>query len=262
MIGNKYFTEIFILLFLISLFPGFFGCASLTSYNAATGRREFIVVPTNEEVTMGEDAHKKLLKELKLSQNKEKVERLRRIGARVSQVSDRQDYQYHFFLIEKDEINAFTTPGGNIYFFTGLFDKLSGDDQIASVLAHEIGHCAARHTIKKFQAAVSYSLIGNIVFSALKMEDQVKQITAMGTDVLMNLVFSSYSRKDEHEADRLGVKYMDLAGYRLDAIVEAFAVLKRESKGNEGLSLFRTHPYIDERIEAVKKEIEKVRKGS
>ncbi len=209
---------------------------------------------------MGESSHKKLLTEFKLSQNKEKVERLRRIGARVSQVSDRQDYQYHFFLIEKNEINAFTTPGGNIYFFTGLFDRLS-DDQAASVLAHEIGHCAARHTIKKFQAAAGYSLIGNIVFSALKMEDQVKQITAMGTGVLMNLVFSSYSRQDEFEADRLGVKYMYLAGYRLEAMVETFEVLKRESKGKEGPSFFRTHPYIDARIEAVNKEIGKVRAG-
>ena len=185
--------------------------------------------------------------------------RVKRIGARVSQVSDRQDYEYHFFLVEKDEMNAFTTPGGNIYFFTGLLDKLSSDDQVAAVLAHEVGHCAARHTVKKFQAAVSYSVIGSVLFNTMKMENQVKQIAALGTDIVMDLVFSAYSRQDELQADRLGIKYMDLAGYNLNGMIETFEVLKRESKGPQPPLLLRTHPYIDERIEAAKKEIQKIK---
>ena len=235
------------------------GCANFESYNPATGRREFIAIPTDQEVTMGEDIHRKLLTEFKLSQDKNKVARVKRIGARVSQVSDRQDYQYHFFLVEKDEMNAFTTPGGNVYFFTGLLDKLSSDDQVAAVLAHEVGHCAARHTAKKFQAAVSYSVIGSLVFNAVKMESQAKQIAALGTDVVMNLVFSAYSRQDELQADRLGIKYMDLGGYNVNGMIETFEVLKRESKGPQPPLLLRTHPYIDERIEAAKKEIQKIK---
>lgn len=235
------------------------GCASLGSYNPATGRREFIAIPTDQEVTMGEDVHRKLLTEFKLSQDKDKVARLKRIGAKVSQVSDRQDYQYHFFLIEKNEINAFTTPGGNVYFFTGLLDQLHSDDQVAAVLAHEVGHCAARHTVKKFQAAVSYSLIGSVIFDTMKMEDQVKQIAALGTDVVMTLVFSAYSRQDELQADRLGLKYLDLAGYDLNAMIETFEILKEESKGPQPPLLLRSHPYIDDRIEAAKKEIQRIK---
>ncbi len=237
------------------------GCASFESYNAATGRREFIVIPTSEEVTMGEDIHKKLMSEYRLSADQQKVARLKRIGAKVSQVSDRQDYQYHFFLIDKNELNAFTTPGGNVYCFTGLFDKLKTDDQIAAVLAHEIGHCAARHTIKKFQASVGYSIIGNIVFSTLKMQDQMRRIMASGTNVLTNLIFSAYSRHDELEADRLGIKYLDLSGYNVNGMLETFEVLKRESKGPEPPLILRTHPYIDDRIEAAKKEIQRIKAG-
>ncbi|HLD69180.1 MAG TPA: M48 family metallopeptidase [Candidatus Omnitrophota bacterium] len=235
------------------------GCASLGSYNAATGQREFIMVPTDQEVTMGEDAHRKLLTEFKLSEDPDKVARVKRIGARVSQVSERQDYQYHFFLIEKDEINAFTTPGGNVYFFTGLLDKLHNDDQVAAVLAHEVGHCAARHTIKKFQAALSYSLIGSVIFNTMKTDGEIKRVAALGTDVVMNLVFSAYSRQDELQADRLGIKYMDLAGYHLNAMIETFEVLKKESKGPQPPLLLRTHPYIDDRIEAAKKEIQRIK---
>ncbi len=235
------------------------GCASLGSYNAATGQREFIMVPTDQEVTTGEDIHRKLLTEFKLSQDPDKVARIKRIGAKVSQVSDRQDYQYHFFLIEKNEINAFTTPGGNVYFFTGLLDKLHSDDQVAAVLAHEVGHCAARHTVKKFQAALSYNLIGSVLFNSMKVDGEIKHIAALGTDVVMNLVFSAYSRQDELQADRLGIKYMDLAGYHVNAMVETFEILKKESKGPQPPLLLRTHPYIDDRIEAAKKEILRIK---
>ncbi len=235
------------------------GCA--TTYNAATGRREIIIIPTNEEVTMGEDIHRKLLTEFHLSQDKNKVGRLKRIGARVSQVSDRQDFEYHFFLVEKDELNAFTVPGGNIYMFTGLFDKLKTDDEIAGVLAHEVGHCAARHTIKKFQAAVSYSLIGSIILNTLQMEEQLQRIATLSTDVLMNLVFSAYGRRDEFEADRLGIKYLDLAGYNVNGMLEVLDVLKQESKGPRMPLILQTHPYVEDRIEAVKKEIERLRSG-
>ena len=235
------------------------GCGSLGVYNAATGRHEFIFVPTDAEVAMGRDIHKKLINEFSLAKRKNQSDRLTKIGYRLAQISDRQDYEYQFYLVEKDELNAFTTPGGNIYFFTGLMDKLKTDDQIAAVLAHEIGHCAARHTIKKFQAALGYNLLGNIVFSQLKMEEQAQQIATLSTRVIMNLVFSSYSRKDEHEADWLGVKYLSLAGYRLDAMIEILEILKKESKPDHVPLMLRTHPYLDDRIETVKKEIEKTR---
>ncbi len=235
------------------------GCASLGTYNTATGRREFIIIPTEEEVLMGRDIHRKLLSEFQPSQDKQKLDRLNRIGLRVSQVSDRQDYQYHFFLIEHDELNAFTTPGGNIYIFTGLYDRLKTDHQLASVLAHEVGHCAARHTIKKFQAAVSYDLLGNLFFKTIQMEEQIQRIAALSTNVVMSLVFSSYSRKDEYEADRLGIKYMGLANYDPNGMIKVFQILKEDSKGPDVPLILRTHPYLDDRIQAAKKEIERIR---
>jgi len=235
------------------------GCASLGTYNTATGRREIIVIPTGEEVLMGEDIHRKLLREFRLSPDQAKLKRLKRVGSRVSQVSDRQDYQYRFFLIEKDELNAFTTPGGNIYVFTGLLDRLKTDDELSAVLAHEVGHCAARHTVKKFQAALGYDLIGTIVFKSVPMEEQAQRIAALSTNVLMSLVFSAYSRRDEYEADRLGLKYMDLAGYDPDGMIQAFQILEEESKGPDVPLILRTHPYLKDRIEAAKKEIERQR---
>ena len=233
------------------------GCSLLT-YNTATEQREFIIIPTDVEVSMGNDIHKQISSEFNLSKNQRQLDRLKKIGNRLAAVSDRQDYSYKFFLLEKNELNAFTTPGGNVYVLTGLMDKLDTDDEVAAVLAHEIGHCAARHTIKKFQAAVSYNIIGSIIFSQLKMEEQVQRLAALSTNMAMNLIFSAYSRKDELQADRLGLKYMYLAGFDVNGMIKTFEILKKESNEKKGIPILRTHPYIDDRITMAKQEIEKI----
>ncbi len=248
------------LIFLLAWLVGLSGCASLGTYNPATGQREFIFIPTDQEVAMGQDIHTELKQQYQIVESGPQVERLRRIGRKLSQVSDRQDYEYHFYLINKDEMNAFTVPGGSVYFFSGLLDKLTSDDQVASVLAHEIGHCAARHTIKKFQAAVGYQVIGDIVLSAISSEEQVRRIATLSSNAAMSLIFSAYGRKDELQADQLGLKYMDLAGYDLDAMIQTFEVLEANSKGPDVPLILRSHPYIKDRIVAARQEIERIRK--
>jgi predicted Zn-dependent protease len=229
------------------------GCA--TTYNPATEQREFILISTGQEVDMGEQIHQQIGQQYPLVSKGRHWERLQRIGSKLAPVSDRQDYQYHFYLIDKDELNAFTTPGGNIYFYTGLLDKLTTDAQVASVLAHEIGHCAARHTVKKFQAALGYNIIGSIVLS--QIGGAAQQLASLSSNAVMQIVFSSYGRKDEYEADRLGVKYMHLAGYDLDGMIKTLEVLEAESHGSDVPLFLRSHPYLDDRITAVKEEIKK-----
>lgn len=229
------------------------GCAT---YNAATGRNEFIIIPTDEEVAMGRDIHQQILAENRLSKQPDLVARVNRIGQKLVQVSDRQDYEYHFYVIDKDELNAFTVPGGNVYIYSGLAKKLKSDDEIAGVLGHEIGHCAARHTVKKFQAAVGYNLIGGLLLS--QVDEQARRMAALSSNAVMQLVFSAYSRHDEYEADRLSIKYTSLAGYDPNGMIKALEVLKVESKGPEPPLILRTHPYIDDRIEVLKEEVQKL----
>jgi predicted Zn-dependent protease len=205
---------------------------------------------------MGKALHLDIEKENKILSNTEQDARLQRIGMKVAAVADRQDYVYKFYLIEKDELNAFTTPGGNIYIHSGLMNKLSTDDQVAAVLAHEIGHSSARHTVKKFQAAMGYDIISSIVFNQLNLQETSQQLATLGSDFLMNVAFSAYGRQDEFEADRLGVKYMHLSGYNPQASVEVLTILKQEIKDTGGVPLFlRSHPYLEDRIAATKNEV-------
>lgn len=212
------------------------------------------MISTQEEVAMGKDIHQSLSKQYKMVYDPARLARLDRIGQRLARVSDRQDYAYHFYLIEDKELNAFTTPGGNIYMYTGLFDKLKTDDQIAAVLAHEMGHCAARHTVKKFQAALGYNLIGSIVLSQIASPES-QHLAALSANTVMNIVFSAYSRQDELQADQLGLKYMYEACFDPQASVQTFEMLKAESKGSEGVLLLRSHPYIEDRIQKNTTEI-------
>jgi predicted Zn-dependent protease len=228
------------------------GCAT---FNPATGRKEFIFISTDSEVTMGRSFDAQLRQEYPVSAAKEKTDRIERIGTRVAQVSDRQDFQYHFTLIAKDEMNAFTIPGGYVYFFEGLYDKLQTDDEIAAVLAHEIGHSAARHTVKKYQAALGYDLVSRLLLARFT-SDVARQVASLGGGLIANIAMSAYSRQDEFEADRLGIKYMRLAGYDLNGMIRTFEILKANSKGSEPPRILQTHPYIDDRIKAVQKEIQ------
>lgn len=231
------------------------GCAT---YNAATGRSEFIFVPTGSEVTMGQDLHNQLQTQYTFSSESKVTARLNRIGQRLAVVSDRQDYAYQFHVIEKDELNAFTTPGGHIYVYSGLINKLEDDDALAGVVAHEIGHCAARHTIKKFQAALGIDLLGTLLLGQIEQES-TKRIAAMGAGAAVSIAMSAYSRQDEHEADRLGVKYLYLAGFKPEGMVATLEVLQAEAKDGEIPLFLRSHPYLKDRVTAVKAEIAQIK---
>lgn len=252
-------TKIFTAFLLFALCVGISGCASLGTYNPATGKKEFIFIPTATEVEMGQELHPQITKEYPLSKDQGQVSRLVRIGRRLAQVSDRQDYEYQFFLSESKDVNAFTIPGGRIYVFSTLQEGLKTDDELAAVVAHEIGHCAARHTIKKFQAALGYDVVTRLIFSQVEMSQFVQEVVSLGSSSLMQLVFSAYSRQDEYEADRLGLKYMHLAGYDMEGMVKVLEFLEKESKDPKIPLILRTHPFVSDRINATRQEMARIK---
>ena len=229
------------------------GCA--TTFNPATGRNEFIFVNTATEVSIGKQVAQDLNQKDALSQDLDLQRRVKAIGSRIAAISDRKDLEYNFSVLKDKELNAATFPGGFIYVNKGLVEVLD-DNELAYVIAHEVGHVAARHIAKKMQANMGYQLILNIAFAGLSNNPNVsansQQITG-GINQVYNLVSLSYSRKDEFEADRLGVKYAYRAGFDPYASLSALGKIK-DSEGPHWklLSFFKTHPYVDERIKALK----------
>jgi predicted Zn-dependent protease len=238
---------------LVALLPVFSsGCATI--YNPATGRNEAIFINTASEVAIGNSAASQIATRYKISSDQEDIKRLEDIGAMIAAVSDRQDLDYRFYIIEDKTLNAFTIPGGHVYMFRGLYEKLD-DDELAAVLAHEIGHVAARHIVKKMQASLGYQLLSTLALAAYTKGQDDKKTKSAGylgyaAATAFNLVQLGYSRQDEYQADELSVKYTKAAGFNPEGMKNALDVLRaEEKKGFPVPYILRSHPYIDERIE-------------
>ena len=182
--------------------------------------------------------------------------RLKKIGKKIAAVSDRQDLVYVFKVVKDKTLNAFSLPGGFVYVNSGLMDK-ADDDELACVIAHEVGHIAAKHAVKKLQVTIGYQLIMSI---ALNKATNIETSRAVNT--VFGLISLGYSREDERLSDRLAVKYAYKAGFKPAAMISFFKKLKEEDQKalNYHIAFLESHPAIDERINNVKAEIERVEK--
>jgi len=198
---------------------------------------------------MGQNLDRQIAKQYKLSADTALLKKIDLIGSRLAEVCDRSELSYYFQVIEDKEKNAFCIPGGYVYIFRGLLDELENDDQIAFVLAHEIGHVVARHHIKKLQAVMGYNLALLATVPAEKSPGFYE-----GVNFAVGQLFSAYSRQDEYTADEMAVKYAEKSGFDPEAGIEVLEKLYLLSKKNPSrpLSYFRTHPYVPQRIKHIK----------
>lgn len=245
--GRLYLNKLifFCSLFLLS------GCATI--YNPATQRKEAIWIDTQSEISLGRNMDEEIRKKLKVSDDPVMNQRLNFIGSRISRVSDRQDVSYYFRVVKDKELNAFAIPGGFVYCNSGLM-LTATDDELACVLAHEVGHISARHSVKKLEATMAYDLLRTIVVGVTG-----QQTIAQAVDLLVfNPATLAYSRKDELLADKLAVRYAKAAGFSPYGAVTFFEKLKKEQeKGGSSLriEILSSHPDLDERIKKVREEI-------
>jgi len=226
------------------------GC--VTIYNPATERKETLLIDTQGEISLGQDMDRQLQKELKILDSPLMQQRLERIGGKIALASDRQDLNYTFRIVKDDELNAFACPGGFVYINSGLMNAAS-DDELACVLAHEVGHIAARHSVKKLQAVLGYQLIIGIVLGA-----SGNASVGRALDVVFGVVSLGYSRQDEFLADKLAVRYAGRAGFNPEGMVSFFRKLQKEAEKqgrNFNLVFLSSHPPIGERIKNVESEI-------
>lgn len=225
-----------------------FGCS--TEYNLATQQQETLLYGTDKEVSIGEAVSVKMEQQYDIVTDVDVNERVRRILDRVAAVCDRKDIAYFIKVIDKDIMNAVSLPGGYVYIFKGLMDKLETDDQIAGVIAHEVAHITARHAVKRIQNAY-----GAMILQGLATQSNAK--VAQGVNFALISLFSEYSQQDEFEADRLGVKYLKKAGYDPNAMVQVLVELREDQEKGpvREYSYWRTHPFIPQRISVVNQAI-------
>jgi len=232
------------------------GCS--TVYNPATGKREVMFINTEEEVAIGKKVEAEVLRQYKVVSDQKTQAYVRMIGQKVAQASDRQDLVYSFTVLESKELNAFALPGGGVYITDLLVEKLD-EDEIAAALAHEVGHIAARHSVKRIQSQMGYELLMNIaLYNVGKDDPKLARTVSKGTGSIFQMVMLGYSRNDELFADKLAIKYINKANYSPWSVVTLLKKLKEYSK--EGtpwrpLVVLRSHPYLEDRIRVAEAEV-------
>ncbi len=180
------------------------------------------------------------------------------LGRSLSLVSDRPETfgGYHFLALDSDEINAFAAPGGLIFVSRGLLRCARSEDEVAAILAHEIGHVAAQHglqAIKKSRlttALTSVALTGLALASPQEAARLTQAFSDSINDITSTLINNGYSREAEYQADSLAVAILSRAGYDPAALVRMLEVMGQRLKPG-GADFAKTHPDPKDRIKAI-----------
>lgn len=219
-----------------------------------TNRSQFMMISPDQEMALGATEAKKVVETSKVSTDKKLQDRVKRIGERIAAVSGRSDFAWEFTVIQDDTPNAFCLPGGKVFFYTGILKITENDDQIATVMGHEIAHALARHGAERMSMQSASNIGAQVLAAALNVPAQYQNLytQAYGVTSQVGLILP-YSRKFEHEADQIGVYLMYKAGYNPSQALKFWENMARLSKSSQKPPAFlSTHPADDERIREIR----------
>ena len=213
----------------------------------------------SEEIKLGARIHQEVVKKYKLTTVG--LDRVERIGQRVARASRRPNLVYTFHVLENKEINGFSIPGGHVYITTALL-KLANENELASVLAHEVGHVAARHSLKTLKKSQEYNGIAEALGSITGIAgDTARDLGVALARIVAQGFLTIHTREEEREADFLGVRAMPGAGFDPEAMITMFQKLRRISDPGLLGSFFSDHPDVQERIDNTRYEINRIRRA-
>jgi predicted Zn-dependent protease len=200
-------------------------------------------ISDRQEVKIGQQINQQLLRQgMRLYKDPAVNQYVNQVGQRLAAVSDRQ-VTYKFQIVNDPKINAFATTGGFVYVNTGLLKAADNEAQLASVLAHEMGHIQANHLVEQMQQTA----IARGLMTAAGVDQNV--LANIGVDLALN---RPNSRKDEFEADRRGLETLRKADYAESAMPE---FMKKLSTQRSIPTFLSDHPATTDRIAALEKAI-------
>jgi predicted Zn-dependent protease len=227
------------------------GCSTVP----VTGRRELNIVSSDQEMQLGLSSFDQLKKDTKISHDPAANAIVQRVGRRIADVAgkDLPNAQWEFVVFESPEANAFCLPGGKVGVYTGILPITRDDAGLATVLGHEIGHAVAHHGAERMSHQLAEQGAEKFLSSTASNSNSQWAPLALaafglGAKVGVELPFD---RKEESEADHIGIVYMARAGYdpkEAVAFWQRFMQYNQQQGGNSIPTLLRDHPVDAVRI--------------
>lgn len=244
-------------IFLICVAIGTIQCATVP----LTGRKQLILYPENEMVQMSLTSYRDFLKENKLSTDQVNTRRVKEVGRRIANAvesylksqgleSQIAGFNWEFNLIASKEMNAWCMPGGKVVFYEGIIPVCKTDAGIAVVMGHEIAHAVAHHGNERLSQQMLVQAGSTAAAYALKNKPETTQAlwgAAIGFGSNYGIILP-FSRKQETEADHLGLIFMTIAGYDPQEAIDFWTRMAQASSGKSGPEFMSTHPSDARRI--------------
>ncbi len=236
-----------------------------------TGRRQINLVSDAQVVAISEQQYRSFISQAPKSRDMAQTERTREMGKRIASATERylrsightEDIRYfrwEFNLIASNQVNAFCMPGGKIVVYEGILPVARTDDELATVIAHEVAHAVAKHSNERLSQAILRQYGGQALGQILSGSSAGAQVVG---NILYNvggkLIFElPYSRKQEYEADQIGLYLMALAGYDYHNAPNLWVKMASRSGGGNQSEVISSHPNDQNRIKAIREEIPRV----
>ena len=215
--------------------PGIFGLAAFLlvtvgvigcAMNPVTGNRDLVFMTEGQEIEMGRQGAAEVTAAIGVIQDAGLRSWVNGIGQGMAGTSERPQLAWEFHVLDDASVNAFAMPGGFIFVTRGLLGHMTNEAQLASVLGHEIGHVTARHSVQQMSRQQLASLglgIGSVLSPVIA---EYGQVASLG----LGLLFLSYSRDHETQADHLGFGYALSDGYDTREMISVFQMLRRDAE--------------------------------
>ena len=215
-------------------------------------------ISQQQEVEIGTQQMQQVNSQLPIVQDLAVNRYLNILGDSLARVTSRRDLEWHFYMVNTNDFNAFALPGGFIYINRGVVERATSMNELASVIGHEIGHVVLRHSVKQMEQMQGANL--GVTIACVLTSVCNCGIAQAGINVGAQAVFARFSREDEAQADAAGIDELVRADINPNGMVTMFEKLlaERQSRPSALETWFTDHPLEEDRIQASRDQIAKI----
>ena len=225
-----------------TVFPLVSGCTT----NPETGRSQFLLVGEGQIAGLSAAAWTDMKTQIPQTTDSRLRGRVLDNWNRIADGAGKGDEDWEVAVFEADTVNAFVMPGNKVGVFRGMAELTENDDQLSSVLGHEVGHVTGRHAAERLSVSVASQTALQVGSIAIASQESLRgfgpSLAALGGAALQFGVVLPYSRNHETEADKLGVNYMHNAGYSVREAPRLWDLMAAQSEGQRPPEIMSTHP--------------------